>query len=451
MAEPMVTTALVLLLGAPPAADVPPLGDLLASAQRLFAASDRAGARRELTRAATLYPASPVVQNFLGIVDAEDGQPAAAEARFRQAVRLDARYTDAYLNLGRLYQETAARDREAAKKALAVYEAVLGYEPAHAEANFQAATLLRAAGELSRALEGLEKMPAEAQARTNARRLRADICEAQGALDRARAVLDEEASARPTVEVLLELARLASRQQDYQGALGYLAHARGLDPQNARVHFLFGLACVKLDLGVEAFNSLREAARLAPDDPDINYALGAVALHRRDAGEAIPFFRKYAERRPDEPRVWLALGVAYFRSGDFASARRELARAAVPGPTLAAAHYFLARIAREENDLPEALRLARLAVEEYPEYADAHAELGLVYFRLRQGEEAEKSLRRALGIEPDNYLANLHLQMLYERNRDPRAPGQKQRVEELGRQRDQKADEFRRIIEVQPN
>jgi tetratricopeptide (TPR) repeat protein len=138
-------------------------------------------------------------------------------------------------------------------------------------------------------------------------------------------------------------------------------------------------------------------------------------------------------------------------NGDFAAARPDLTRAAAQAEMAAAANYFLARIAREENDLPEALRLAQKAVEAWPDYADAHAELGLVYFRLRQADKAEEALRRCLTLDPENYLGNLHLQMLYERHRDPRAAEQAKRVEELNKRRDQKADEFRRVIEVQPN
>ena len=450
----MVLAALVLALAAPPAPPSPappPLRDLLAGAQRLREASDRAGARREVTRALELYPASPVVHNFLGILDAEDGDPAAAEARFREAVRRAPQYTDAYLNLGRLHQENAGRDPQAPAKALAAYQAILGYEPAHVEANYQAAVLLHAAGEPAKALDHLARLPRDERDRPAARTLLAAIYEGQGALDRARAVLDQAASAAPSVDLLLELARLSVEQKDHRGALGYLAHARDLAPTNARVHYLFGMVCVELDLGVEAFNALREAARLDPEDPLVNYALGAVALHRRDASEAVPYFRKYARLRPGEPRGALAVGLALYRSGDFPAARAELSRAAPHADTAAAASYFLARIAREENDLPEALRLAQKAVEVFPDYADAYAELGLVLFRMRQPARAEEALRRCLALDPDNYLGNLHLQMLYERQRDPRAAEQAGRVQELNKRRDQKADEFRRVIEVQPN
>src|SRR5207245_9520652 len=105
-------------------------------------------------------------------------------------------------------------------------------------------------------------------------------------------------------------ARVARQARDLHGALGSLAHARELDPSDARVHFLFGMVCVELDLGVEAYQALKEAVRLDPGNAAINYAMGAVALHRRDAPEAVPFFRKYAALVPGDPRGPLAVGVA---------------------------------------------------------------------------------------------------------------------------------------------
>src|SRR5262249_4637013 len=88
---------------------------------------------------------------------------------------------------------------------------------------------------------------------------------------RAQPPVEEVARARPaSVPLLLDLARVAYKDRDYQGALGYLAHARDLEPANARVHFFFGMACVSLDLGVEAYNSLKEAVRLEPENATFN-------------------------------------------------------------------------------------------------------------------------------------------------------------------------------------
>ena len=68
----------------------------------------------------------------------------------------------------------------------------------------------------------------------------------------ARAMLERAVAIdwRANVSLLLELARAADKLDDHaEGALGYLAHARDLDPANATVHFLFGIVCVELNLG----------------------------------------------------------------------------------------------------------------------------------------------------------------------------------------------------------
>ena len=501
-------------------AQTPALGEALSRAQALLEQGDRAGARRALLAALRSHPGHPVLQNFLGVVEAQDGGYATAEAHFRGAVRARPRYTDAYLNLGRLYQENAGRDPDAVRKALAAYDAVLAYDPDHAEALYQSAVLLRAGGDFTRSLERLSRLPAEQRSRAQVlavrladevgagRREDADRSmeallerpdltepdvlavlptlsthgaedrviqllervrargrasadglqrlaagyETTGRLDAARDALEAVAALRPPgVPLLMDLARVAQKAGDGQGALGYLAHARALDPRDARVHFLFGILCVELGLGVEAYNALREAARLDPDNAAVNYAMGAVSLHRRDPSEAVPYFKKYAERTPGDPRGALAVGLAYFQARDFASARPELARAARSPATGAAADYFLARIAGEEGDLDAALDLVDKALALEPSYADAWAERGRLHFRKRDMAQAEKDLQRCLELDRDNYLGNLHLLAVYERTQDPRQEAQARRVKDLDAKREEETEEFRRVIQVRPD
>lgn len=516
----VVVLSMLVLPEMPALAEKPALDEALARAQGLLEIGDRSGARTALVNALRSFPSHPLLQNFLGVVEAQDGNYRAAEARFRDAVRVAPRYTDAYLNLGRLYQENAARHPDAVSRALAAYEAVLAYDPGHPESLYQAAVLLQATGEFRRSLDHLSRLPedqrqraqvlafrvagemgagqrAEADRAADALLERPDLAEADvlailpalaghgrddlgvrllervrarglasadglqrlaavyekgGRLDAARDALEAAAEARPTsVTLLMDLARLAQQSRDLRGALGYLAHARALDPKDARIHFLFGMVCVELDLGVEAYDALKEAVRLDPGNAAINYAMGAVSLSRREPVEAVPFFRKYAEMKPDDPRGPLAVGVAWFRAGEFASARPELVRAASSAPTAAAANYFLARIAREENDVDAALDLVGKAVALEPSYADAWAERGLLHLRKRELDEAEKDLQRALELDPDNYLGNLNLLALYQRKKDARQEGQAQRVKELEAARELKAEEFRRVIQVRPN
>src|SRR5215471_17070853 len=98
------------------------------------------------------------------------------------------------------------------------------------------------------------------------------LYERAGDLARARESFDRAVTEGAAVfDTLSELARIAYQQQDREGVLGYLAHARDIEPRNAGVHFFFGVVFVELDLPLEARKSLEESVRLDPDNPYFNY------------------------------------------------------------------------------------------------------------------------------------------------------------------------------------
>lgn len=272
---------------------------------------------------------------------------------------------------------------------------------------------------------------------------RAQFADARGTLDRLAAV-------EPTVPVLVDLARAAANAGDHRGALGYLAHARSLDPQNATVHFLFGVVCVELDLGAEAYESMKKAVALDPDNPAVNYMMGVVSLHRHESSEAVPYFEKYVRLKPHDPRGRFSLGVARFYGNDHGGARRDLAAIAERPETAAGANYFLARITRQSRQLDEARRHVDRAIQANPGYADAWAELGLLQTRAGQYAEAEASLQKALSLEAENYQATVNLTALYTRTRDPRRDAQAARLDALQKKRGERAQDFLRMIEVVP-
>ena len=272
-----------------------------------------------------------------------------------------------------------------------------------------------------------------------------------GRFAEARQVLERAAAAAgPSAPLLVELARTAVKLKDYKGALGYLAHARSLEPDNAAVHFLFGMVCVEENLGREAYESLQKAVALDPDNPSVNYAMGAVATTRHEPSESLPYFEKYVRLKPDDPRGHFALGAARFYSNQFEAARPELERAARAPETATGAHYFLGRIARQANDLVTARREIEQALQLNTGLADAWAELGLIQIRSNEYGPAEQSLTKALAIEPEHYAASVNLATLYSRTKDPRREAQAARVAALIEKREARAQEFLRIIEAVP-
>ena len=216
------------------------------------------------------------------------------------------------------------------------------------------------------------------------------------------------------------------------------------------VHFLFGIVCVELNLGAEAYESLARAVALAPDDPDINYAMGAVSLHRHDPSEALPYFEAYVRLRPGDPRGRFALGAAKYHSQRLEEAVTDLAAAANDPQTAAGAHYYLARIARQRQDLETARREIDAALGVNASFADGWAERGLIETRQGDYAGAEAALQKALALDPDNYEATLHLAALYGRTRDPRKAAQEARLQTLVARREIRAQEFLRLVQAVP-
>jgi tetratricopeptide (TPR) repeat protein len=272
-----------------------------------------------------------------------------------------------------------------------------------------------------------------------------------GRYGEARQALERVAAAEgASAPLLIELARTAIRLKDYEGALGYLAHARSLDPGSADVHFLFAMVCVEQNLGREAYESMKKAVELDPDNPLVNYAMGAIATNRHEPSESLPYFEKYVRLRPEDPRGHFALGAALFYSNLFDQARPELERATRSPETATGGHYFLARIARQINDLATARREVDRALQLNASLVEAWAELGLIQTRLEEYGPAEQSLAKALAIDPDHYAASVNLATLYAKTKDPRKDAQMAKVAALGEKRDERAQAFLRIIKAVP-
>ena len=266
----------------------------------------------------------------------------------------------------------------------------------------------------------------------------------------ARESLDLAAQFRPNdAPLLYELAQTAYGQNDFKGALGYLAHARELEPRSAKIHFFWGIVCIKENLVREAYESFQQATSLDPENPYYTYALGAAAFAHSRSAEAVASFQKYRRLRPTDPRGRLALGATYFDRSEFDHATRELQAAAESPETAAMAHYYLACMANLTGDRQGALRELHLGLKANPQSPENHAELGATYLKLRDYPQAEKALHQALKIDPDNETANLNLMILYQRTQDPRAAEQEKHYNEVRKKLQRTRTDILRSVEVE--
>ena len=274
----------------------------------------------------------------------------------------------------------------------------------------------------------------------------------EGKLDLARSTLEKAAKLQPnSVPVLISLAHVAHEQHDNMGALGYLAHARDLHPQNAGIHFFWGMVCMEQNLTEEAYRALKKAVSLDPNNAYYNYAAGIATMQHGDAKESLTYFQKYCELRPQEARGRLVLGAAYFSSGDDKDAEPLLASILEYPEIAGAAHYYLGRIANRKGDFTGAIRELRLALQASPDFADVYVQLGLIYMKQKDYAGAQESFEKALKVNPDNFTANLNLLILYRQVKDPRAEAQAKRFDEVKEKRAQKAEKSLWSIEAWPD
>lgn len=487
--------------------------------QQLIQDRDLPEARRQLAEAVKQYPSDEGFDNLLGIVEAQQGNYSAAEKSFSKAIANAPKFTGAYLNLGRLYQENVATDPQAQRKALDVYGKVLGYEPTNQEANYQSARLLLQQDEYKKSLDHLLRLSSENQNSAQTLSLfcadyaalgnrqatddaatkllaasdfsEADALQALLGLPRgkrddlivtlleglqrrqplplpllqalvlayertnrlteARAALEKcFEQGKSSAGLLVELTRIARLQKDYQAALGYLGHARELEPDNATLHYYFGVVCLDMNLVAEARNSFEKAVKLQPENPEYNYAMGVASSYRHDPAEAVPYFEKFLKLKPHDTRGKLAMGAALFRAKDYAAAASWLKEAAAIPETATKAHYYQGAIALEDGRLDEGFAELQEALKGHADYVDARAELGRYYVMRKDYQKAEDQLQRALKIEPDHYTANFYLLMLYARTKDPRQEPQAKRFDELKNLLAEKTQEFLRIVNVRP-
>jgi tetratricopeptide (TPR) repeat protein len=267
----------------------------------------------------------------------------------------------------------------------------------------------------------------------------------------AREALERVAAADPkNPRHLLELARISYLLHDREGCLVYLGHARDLTPDDARIHFLFGLVALEMDLPVEARRSLDKALSIEPKNPEFNYAMGGLLLNGGSSADSVPYFAKYVAAVPGDAKGHFALGAAYFASMDYDRCRAEMAGIAKDPKTEAGAAYYLGRVGRMEENYDEAAGYLERAIKLVPSLAEAYTELARV--RIGQGQlaAARTAVDHALALDPESFQANSTLLTVLQLAHDPGAAPQAERLRTLDAERSRRRELLLRTIEVKP-
>lgn len=151
-------------------------------------------------------------------------------------------------------------------------------------------------------------------------------------------------------------------------------------------------------------------ARWQPDSGQFLFNFGVQAVAER---AAVPLRHDEPSPPPLTSRQWLNLATELEATSP-EEARRAYHQALDLDPTLADAHVNLGRLYYEAKDLARAEAHYREAIRHAPDDAIAHFNLGVLLDDLKRDDEAVEVYRRSLECDPDFADAHYNLGLLFE-------------------------------------
>lgn len=229
---------------------------------------------------------------------------------------------------------------------------------------------------------------------------------------RAAAQLDPD-----SVAARVALGQSLLARGDVAAASREAAQAVALDPQLPAARYLLGVAEASQRDYSHGRRELETALKLAPD-----YLAAATALARLEnasgnESRAIEVITAFQERQGTSPATLSALGLTLFEQGKYKQAIQSLEESVKLNPSSAQAQLDLAKAYLFSNRLRDSLETGQKAVELAPGVAQYHAVLGAIADYNNIDGLAERELRTALVLDPQNALARLLLSV---RTTDPR-------------------------------
>ncbi len=302
------------------------------------------------------------------------------------------------------------RDFEAAKKdAISVLQV--------APSNFRAAIILGksllALGKTDDAAKLFTEMESQAPENIEILYNKAAACLAQKDIPKATVALEKILTLKPDfTPALVAMSGILIENKKVDQAIALVRKHLQASPKNLDYHLLLAGILEKYGSSPdEALQLLRQAQEISPDSSRVYGMISALLVRMGKKEEAIKEYRMLVEKNPSDVRGHMALGTLLDQSGDTAGAKAAYEKALELQPKFAAAANNLAWLIANspEPDLGEALRLALMAKEAFPEDPYIADTLGWIHYKRGSHKLALTQFAMATDKVPDMPTLRYHL------------------------------------------
>jgi tetratricopeptide (TPR) repeat protein len=230
------------------------------------------------------------------------------------------------------------------------------------------------------------------------------------ALTKAAAALGNKPDAQE--EANYKLAAHLIEEKKFQAALPYLEQSARIQPDNAAVFHLFGIANEGLGDALPAVHAYQRAADLDPSESNL-FDLGTELLTHLAYDAAIQTFTKGNQLFPKSARLQLGLAVALYAQGQYEQSAKQFFASCDLDPANPEPYLFLAKVQRAEiTSSNEFASRMRRFVERQPQDPQANYLYAEVLIRQSQLADAKLLLDKAVSLNPKYAAAYLQLGIL---------------------------------------
>jgi protein O-GlcNAc transferase len=172
-------------------------------------------------------------------------------------------------------------------------------------------------------------------------------------------------------------------------------------PRDAQTHFNLGLLYRRKGDSQKALQMYQRGLGLDPKDAAANQNYALLLMETGKFREAIPFLQKLQALGASDLSVGVALIESYLKAGMNEEGKREI-QAFLQAPNVTSADQFkLAKVLIEDKQPTAAQSVLEHMVKAYPDFAEAHAQLGQLLADKDQYEDAAREMGRAVHLSPD--------------------------------------------------